>query len=52
MGGKQGDGVRGVNFEGGRRLISKWLGLSGSDFYILSIQKTMIAIPVLHISTI
>ncbi len=42
----------GVNFEGGRRFISNWLGLfvNQSDFYILSIQKTTKAIPVLHIN--
>ncbi len=43
---KVGGGVRGVNFEGGQRFISNWLGLFGnqSDFYIWSTQKTTKAI--------
>ncbi len=51
-GGGGGCGGEGVNFEGGRRFISTWLGVFGnqSDFYILSIPKTTKAIPVLHIN--
>ncbi len=47
-----GCGGEGVNFEGGRRFISTWLGVFGnqSDFYMLSIPKTTKAIPVLHIN--